>query len=73
MSYVPAPRLIAYAGQTERPKPRGLSAYSMFRFGYNTLEIANHLGVTEAEALRRINRSRSKKLGLPDPYRKGEA
>ena len=65
MSYVAAPPMIAYAGQEGQPKARqGLGAYSMFKLGYDTMQIAEHLGLPEPVVVKRIHRDRDKKLGI---------
>lgn len=65
VSYVTAPPMIAYAGQEGPPKARqGLSAYSMFKLGYDTMQIAEHFGLPESVVVKRIHRDRDKKLGI---------
>lgn len=45
-----------------------LTALQLFRFGHDTLAIANILNTTEAMALEQLSRERSAVLGRPDPY-----
>jgi hypothetical protein len=44
------------------------TAYDLFECGFDTLEIAVCLKITEAEALKQVSSQRSAKLGLPSPY-----
>lgn len=44
------------------------SAYEMFSLGFDTRWIEAYFGISEAEALRRINVERSAAKGLPNPY-----
>lgn len=43
-------------------------ALELFRLGWSTDRIATYWGITEAQALRRVNNERSEKKGLPSPY-----
>ena len=45
-----------------------LSVLTLFRSGLDTTDIANHLHITEAEALEQLSRERSALLGRGSPY-----
>jgi transposase len=47
----------------------GPTVDSMFVRGWDTLEIAKRTGKTEASILKLLNRTRSRVLELPDPYK----
>lgn len=65
----PAPCLIQYAGDDRPARPRkGLTPPTMFAMGYDTAEIAGHLGISEAAALKLVNEERSRRIGRYSPY-----
>ena len=63
--------LVSYAGGP-RKEIKLPTAWTMFRHGLNTFEIANRLGVGEHIVVKMITKDRSRAMGLPDPY-KGES
>lgn len=44
------------------------SALSLFRWGFDTCEIAKRLGITEAAASLQVHEQRSALIGLPVEY-----
>lgn len=65
--------MIPYAGQdTWDSKPRsaaGERAYALFsEFGYDTVEVARRMNISEARAHNLITIERSRHHGLPNPY-----
>lgn len=65
--------MIPFAGYdpTEHARPRkgAEKAHRLFKaFGWDTMEIARHLDITEAKALRLVTIERSRVDGLPNPY-----
>lgn len=50
------------------PQDGATEAGNLFAKGHDTHEIARMLGITEAEALKRVTIARSKRLGMPSPY-----
>ena len=58
-----------FAGDDLPPRKKPVpTADSLFRLGHDTIEIAEILGCTEAEALKRLSIERSARLGLERPY-----
>lgn len=49
-------------------RDRCRQAYLVFHDGHNTLQVAQHLKITEAQAEKRITIGRSLFTGLPNPY-----
>lgn len=45
-----------------------LRVIDLFKFGLDTAEIADRLGISEAEALKQLTIQRSQKRGLDSPY-----
>ena len=45
-----------------------LTAYDYFRFGHDTMAIAEIMKISEAEALERVNVERSRFINRMDPY-----
>jgi hypothetical protein len=43
-------------------------AYSLFRLGHDTHDIARQLSQPESAVLRWITKRRSEEMGLPNPY-----
>lgn len=52
----------------DRHAARRAQAYSRFKSGADTLQIARAFRVREATILKWISIERSRRLGLPDPY-----
>lgn len=51
------------------PRKYRRTDYDLFKFGFDTLDIANRNPAdTEAKALKRMTIQRSQVLGLPNPY-----
>lgn len=48
----------------------GLTALELFRAGFDTVDIAAHFQITEAEALLKVSSQRSAFLGRSNPYPK---
>lgn len=58
--------LVKFAGDDGKPPRKRVDAYGMFKLGKDTVQIANILGITEAQASRRIfiARCKAKKLAI---------
>ena len=50
------------------PRPRSAIAYERFDLGWDTALIAQHMGISEAKALKLVTIERSKLLAKPEPY-----
>lgn len=64
--------MIPYAGQDPNENRRQFTlaakAYELFQQGLDTAEIASHLRIKEAVALKLVNNERSAILHKPSPY-----
>lgn len=54
------------------PAKGGAFAYELFQLGWDTMRIANRLGISEAKALKLVNEERSAMLHLDSPYKSGD-
>lgn len=65
--------LVKFAGHdpwdSVRPSSAGARAYDLFaQFGYDTMQVAKRMNITEAKAERLITIERSRRESLPNPY-----
>lgn len=65
--------LVPFAGQdpwdSVRPSSAGQRAYDLFtEFGYDTMQVAKRMNISEAKAERLITIERCRRSGLPNPY-----
>ncbi|WP_083867665.1 hypothetical protein [Pseudaminobacter salicylatoxidans] len=62
-------KLHQFVGDDRAPRRKQPpTADTLFRLGHDTMQIAEILGCTEAEALKLLSASRSARLGLDHPY-----